>query len=400
MFWVALATAIMMLSGEGDDSRAILALFQAMRASLPACVADPARRSAALAGVERSQALFLQHRKRLEEVGKCIEDLDRRYQATAEDYERCSAGLDEHNQTIAHGLALARLDISKNLTEAEWQDFSRRLDASPEVLAIDPAVRDASVRPGGDERRLPGLGGRVSARHMTTPRNSLQLLLGPLSTPTFAQNFPSRSIDAGASYARAADGSKAWAIRGGVAFGLFDDIEAGALFLQFQLSPDFYYDDILVYLTKQFRLKNVDLGLRFSFLTPTHTNWAINPGVSAAWHLGYARLDAAVLAPLEIRDPLLAGLGFSFRYTQNLTPHWFSTLETGALSNDLSESSAFVVPGRVGAGYTGILGSRVFDVTGLVSWDRLFSPGAAPGSEFNGNDYRIVFGFTFHNKVL
>src|SRR5436190_19838030 len=104
MFWVALATAIMMLSGEGDDVRAVAALIAGLRQAISAHVEDEARRDRALDAVGQLELEFKDHREELESFGDCVEAVDRKYDATQQDYDACEARIEDARARLGERL--------------------------------------------------------------------------------------------------------------------------------------------------------------------------------------------------------------------------------------------------------------------------------------------------------
>ena len=84
-----------------------------------------------------------------------------------------------------------------------------------------------------EEYRRPGLEGQWSQRHLTSPMNSLNILAGPGQPMLLGARFGDQGVvDGGPAYIHGgarASGGELW-LRGGVAFGLTQDWEAGALF--------------------------------------------------------------------------------------------------------------------------------------------------------------------------
>jgi len=260
--------------------------------------------------------------------------------------------------------------------------------------------------------RRPGLGGVWAKRHLTAPMNSLMLLVGPGQNPTFGQRFDTRIVDAGGQYSRhAVPGStgaatkletQGWT-RFGVVFGLTEDWEAGALFLNFQWAPDFDFSNILVYVTRGYRFKNVDLGLRFSFQTPEEKVWTSNPGVPVLVRLGgRARIDTGLFMPFVTGriGEAWGGLNLPVRGTYNLTPNVFAGLQTGFCDPRFDHSHDATVPLGALLGYTLLLGSAVLDLTTTFTWDNFWLVSAASGVDsLQASAFRSVFGIAMHKLV-
>ncbi|HEY3499800.1 MAG TPA: hypothetical protein VGK73_34145, partial [Polyangiaceae bacterium] len=175
------------------------------------------------------------------------------------------------------------------------------------------AVVSVAAAATGEEYRRPGLEGKWSRRHLTAPMNSLRIVAGPGQPMLLGGRFGDQIVDGGGQFIRENPAGEAlaaeenqWWVRGGVAFGLTEDWEAGALFLPFRLSPDFGVGNITVFITRGFRFENWDLGLRLTFQTPTKDTggnrvWNLNPGIPLLLRAGAFRVDSAVMVPFATR---------------------------------------------------------------------------------------------------
>src|SRR5687768_16524304 len=103
MFWIALATAIMMLSGEGDDTRAISAVIAGLRDAITHLGTGSVEKAEALRAVAQFEQAFATHRSELRVFGQCVDDADRNYRATHASYTACS------DRVEAQRLALRRV---------------------------------------------------------------------------------------------------------------------------------------------------------------------------------------------------------------------------------------------------------------------------------------------------
>lgn len=386
MFWVALATAIMVLSGEGDDTRAIAVLLAGLREAIGARVPDEPRRADALRAVTTFEQAFAKHRRELQEFGACVEAADRKYRATAADYAACAALVEAQRATLRTALAGVQRDYEAALSPAERAAILGDVGSLPEAWVLDPTLEPEPTATPLLPRRLRGLEGVAAQRHLTLPRNVVSIVFGPLGPATFGQRYPSSIIDGGTSYARAhwagsasTDTSEELYTRLGVRFGLFDDFEAGALFLPFELAPDFHFDSVLVFLTQQIRLDGLDIGLRFSFRTPADTGWALAPGIAVGIPGRRIALSAGAFVLMEVgtfddpRTPVI-GLDVPLRVTWNLVPSFFLTAESGVAYDNLGSPDLLTIPLGFGAGYTLLLGSRLLELTAAFTWDHWLLP--------------------------
>ncbi len=415
MFWVALATAIMLASGDGDDTRAIRDFLKALREQIPLEVKDEARAKEALRGVDVLQEAFESHRNRLDKYSECIEKVDHNYGAKEADYRRCEEGLEVESARLIKQMEEVSSLFKQNITAKEDDRIEKNLMASESGTKLKKSAESSKNRLKNPPPppRSRALEGAEMQRHITAPRNVVSLLFGPLHPQTFGQRFSGHTVEAGLSYQRrewtGGDGENdlsQYYARFGVAFGLFDDFEAGALFVPVEISPDLHFDRVLVYLTQQFRLKKVDVALRFSFQTPGDVGWSVNPGVLLRFPSGVTRLDAGIQIPMDLgtfRDPLpfTVGLNVPIRETVQFSPHWFMTVESGFVRTSFAAGQNSSIPLGLGLGYTALFGKRLFDFTGLFQWDDFLLPAARGGVDpFQLGSYRAVLGVSTQMQVM
>jgi hypothetical protein len=414
MFWVALATAIMMLSGEGDDTRAIGVLLAGLRDAITQTLPASPRRAQALAAVSEFERAFAAHRQGLQEFGKCVEAADRTYHATRADYTACADRAQAQRVTLRGSLESVQRDYDAVVSPDERVRVADAVTRLPEAWVLDPglAVNDSSAR--AEPPRSRGLEGVAARRHLTLPRNVVSIVYGPLGPATFGQRYPSKIIDGGTSYARQnITGSSVptgvaeqWFTRLGVRFGLFDDIEAGALFLPFEVAPDFRFDSVLVFLTQQFRLNGLDVGLRLSFQTPGDTGWALAPGAVVGTRGRRFALEGGIFFPMELGsfgDPKAPAVGFNapVRVIWNLVPTFFLSADSGVACDDLGQADRTTVPLGFGAGYAWLVGSRLIEFTTSFTWDHWLLPSQPnDASVFQLKTFRVALGATMSFQAL
>lgn len=119
MFWVALSTLLMVMTGQGDDTYVFRQFLDNLRDSVEEHVTDPARRARALGVVDDTAQKFRTHREKVNAIGVCFEGADRRYQVTAADYEQCLKGADQLWDRAAESLIVAERQLDQNITESE-----------------------------------------------------------------------------------------------------------------------------------------------------------------------------------------------------------------------------------------------------------------------------------------
>jgi hypothetical protein len=277
--------------------------------------------------------------------------------------------------------------------------------------ALVAALLALPGRARAEDYRRPGLEGEWSDRRLTAPMNSLRILMGPGQPMLLGQRFGAQIPEAGLQYIHdpatatgaTSNDSQLW-LRGGVAFGLTEDWEAGALFIPLGITPKFTFSNITVFITRGFRFEHWDFGLRFSFQTPNKDSgggrvWNMNPGVPFVWRLGRVRLDAAVFVPFATRDWSI-GLNLPARAAFNVTPHFFVAAESGFVVPRFDELHRAAFPLGALAGYTELFGSKVVDFTAMFSWDSFLRPSPEPGdAAFAPGAYRVGVGAVLHSLV-
>ena len=119
MFWVALSTLLMVMTGQGDDTFVFREFLENMRDGIEQHVTDPARRARAIGLVDDTSAKFRAHREKVNQIGICVEKADRRYQVTAAEYEKCLEGAGELWDRAAEALIVAERGLDQDITENE-----------------------------------------------------------------------------------------------------------------------------------------------------------------------------------------------------------------------------------------------------------------------------------------
>lgn len=416
MLWVALATAIMLLSGElsreADDGAILAVLIAALRKATVQEVPDEPRRAAALRALGTFEAGLTAYRRQLVSFKACIAAADSKYGATQADYDACSGPLEKERESLRTSLVTAQSEYETAVTEAERTRVARSVLALPEARLLD-AARSGQAKSAVPTRSR-GIEGVVTERHLTVPRNVVSIMYGPLSSPTFGARFPSRIIDGGTSYAHLnqalADETGVppdlWNMRGGAAVGMFDDFEAGALFMPLQLGPKFHYDPVLIFFTQQLRFRGFDLGVRASFQTPGDTGWGIDPGLMLGVPGRRLALRLGVFVPMEVgtlRQKIapIVGINAPLRVTWNVLPTWFLSLDSGVAYGHLAREGELTVPLGFGTGYSLLAGSKLIDITASFNWDHWLLPAPEQGSaELQWRAYRVAFGASLYFQAL
>ncbi|HET7538385.1 MAG TPA: hypothetical protein VFK05_00890 [Polyangiaceae bacterium] len=405
----------MVLSGELSreaDEGAILAQFLvALRKATTKDVSDAARREAALRAISGFEAGLAEYRRQLLEFKSCVAAADRKYGVTEQDYAACWGPLEKERAHLSESLGVARREYEAVVTEPERVRIADEVLALPVLRQLDE-TRAASVQA---NRRSRGVEGVVSERHLTLPRNVVSITLGPHTTTTFGQRYPSRIVEGGASYTHqnqeltAITGAppEVWNVRGGVRVGVFDDFEIGALFLALQFKPKFRFDPVLIAFTQQVRFSGVDLAFRASFTTPiSDIGWGLGPGVLLSVPGRRLALRTGFMVPLEVGtlrnkiDPIV-GLNAPVRVVWNIVPSFFVSADSGVAYDRLAVKGGLTVPLGFGTGYSLLAGSKVFDFSAAFAWDHWLLPNPASGSaRLEWQAYRIAFGASMYFQAL
>jgi len=416
MLWVALATAIMLLSGElsreADDGALLATLIAALRKATTEQVPDASRRAAALRALSTFESGLSAYRRQLVTFKACIAAADAKYGASQADYDACARPLESERASLRASLVTAQNEYETAVNETERTQVARAVLALPEAKLLE------SARAGQTKSAVPtrsrGIEGVVAERHLTQPRNVVSVIYGPLSSPTFGARFPSRIIDGGVSYAHldrsltAETGAPEtlWNVRGGASVGMFDDLEAGALFMPLQLAPKFHYDPVLIFFTQQVRLPACDLAVRASFQTPGTTGWGINPGLMLGVPGQRVAARVGVFVPMEVgtlRQKITPIVGFNapLRVTWNVIPSAFLSAESGLSYDHLAKDGELTVPLGFGAGYSFLAGSKVIDLTASFDWDHWLRPAPEQGSaRLAWESFRVAFGGSLYFQAL
>jgi len=120
MFWVAVASLIMLISGTGDDTRAFRERAEAFKEAISLYVQDGPREARAIAAVERSECSFRRHREKLAQKQACLAKVDAAYAATRQDYLACLAGTQNIWLESSDALIKSQRDLQASITPEEW----------------------------------------------------------------------------------------------------------------------------------------------------------------------------------------------------------------------------------------------------------------------------------------
>jgi hypothetical protein len=110
---------IMAMTGKGDDTAMFRAYVQALKDGITQHIKDPARQKQAQAVTERMLAGFRTMRVDYNAVGKCLENADRRYEATQADYEHCLSNVDSIWNAAVDVLVNSKLELDAAATPEE-----------------------------------------------------------------------------------------------------------------------------------------------------------------------------------------------------------------------------------------------------------------------------------------
>lgn len=119
---MAVALAIVLLSGDGDGFRVYRETLQTLREGVRDAVPEAPERRAALDAVDRLEAAVTEHWDDLRAAGDCVEAADRRYAATLDDYGRCRRRFDAAFSTAAERYVEARASLDATVPDAVWAD--------------------------------------------------------------------------------------------------------------------------------------------------------------------------------------------------------------------------------------------------------------------------------------
>lgn len=273
------------------------------------------------------------------------------------------------------------------------------------LLFVVAALLSFSAPAAAENYRRPGLEGQWSRRHLTTPLNSMRMIVGPGQPQLMGDRIAEQNVEGGPQFVHPSEGEDEIWLRFGVGFGLTKEWEAGAVFLAFQFEPEFDFSQITVFAARGFRFENWDLAIRLTFQTPRFDAndkrvWVLNPGVPILYRSDFFRFDAAIFVPFATRD-WSTGLTVPVRGSISLNPHVFVGLESGFAERKFDYQSDAVVPLSALAGYTALFGSRVVDFTAMFAWDSFYAPnGDVDGSsKVDVHSYRVGAGFVLHSLV-
>lgn len=120
MMWVAIATAIMLGSGAGDDYRAFELVFDAFEAAVDEVIDEPGARAEALAALEQLRSAVLLTKRASTEIAECLAEVDRDHAADADDYRVCQTQSERQLARIGAVYVGARARFEAAVPREEW----------------------------------------------------------------------------------------------------------------------------------------------------------------------------------------------------------------------------------------------------------------------------------------
>jgi hypothetical protein len=119
MFWAGIATLVMAMTGKGDDTAPFRHWIESIREGIVLYVHDMERQGKALLVVGETEEEFRRIRVDGSKVSACLEHLDRKYDATAAEYEKCLAPSPALWDRTGEGLVVARAKLMQHVTQDE-----------------------------------------------------------------------------------------------------------------------------------------------------------------------------------------------------------------------------------------------------------------------------------------
>src|SRR5204863_7055499 len=99
-----------------------------------------ARRDRAIDAVGQLELEFKDHREELESFGDCVEAVDRKYDATQQDYDACEARIEDARARLGERLREVRGEYDAALEPTERAQIARDVFALPQAWILDPTL--------------------------------------------------------------------------------------------------------------------------------------------------------------------------------------------------------------------------------------------------------------------
>jgi len=185
----------------------------------------------------------------------------------------------------------------------------------------------------------------------------------------------------------------------GLAYGILDDLEIGAVLLPLQLSPNVDYLDPRAHLRLRVLRGVLELGAEAVAIIPAFTDdFAITLGVPIRLHLGQSlRIDSGAYFPLVFSDPLVKSIVVPVDVSLNIGPNFFLGARTAFDLPDF-DPDYLRLPFGAYLGYT-FAGNRgpVMDLSVHFDWTHLLTPGA--NDAFNPDIYQASLIARFYHDL-
>jgi hypothetical protein len=119
MFWAGIATLVMAMTGKGDDTAPFRRWIESIREGIVLEVKDMERQGKALLVIGETEEAFRNGRVAGSKVSACLEHLDRKYDATAAEYEKCLETAPAVWERTGDALITARAKLMQHVTQEE-----------------------------------------------------------------------------------------------------------------------------------------------------------------------------------------------------------------------------------------------------------------------------------------
>lgn len=175
----------------------------------------------------------------------------------------------------------------------------------------------------------------------------------------------------------------------GAAYGIMDDLEAGAVIMPIHIAPDGDFGDIELYGRYRFlTLDNAQIGAQLTVAIPTGTEFAIGTGLPVQLQLGVARIDTGVELELLFGGDVELDLDIPVAVSLDIADGFFAGVRSGFFAPDF-DGLAIPLQGHVG--YTLINGKSPFvDLVASFGWPRFIWTGA--GDNLDLDTFDVLLG--------
>jgi len=174
----------------------------------------------------------------------------------------------------------------------------------------------------------------------------------------------------------------------GAAYGIMDDLEAGATLMPIYLAPDGDFGDIELYGRYRFLSEGpAQIGAQLTVAIPTDTRFGLGMGLPVQLRFGQVRIDTGAELELIFGDHTVVDLDLPVAIAFDIIDGFFAGVRSGFFLPDFDE---LAIPLQGHVGYTLMSGNAPFvDLVASFGWPRFLWTGYGDNLDLDTFDFIV-----------